>query len=113
VGHREWKWAEQCDEWPAFIAWREALPWDEHVELAAGLEMLVDRGPEYNCPKLGDDLYVVYACSKHVIFWVIVGVLRPRSRHLAPLAWGKNPRTLTEEVKVQALRKLQKLRGAI
>jgi hypothetical protein len=114
VRRRRWKWAEQSDEWPAFEAWLEALPWAEHVELAAGLEMLLDHGPEYDCPKLGDDLYVVYACSKQTIFWLIVGILERRQRRLVPLAWGKNPSsTLTEDVKVQALRKLQKCRNAI
>ena len=111
---RRWKWVEQYEEWPAFVAWLEALAWNEHVELAAGLAMLLDHGPQYDCPRLEDDLYAVYACSGSKIFWIIVGVPLPRRRLLAPLVWGRNPSTkITEDVMVQARQKLRNCRNAI
>lgn len=110
---RHWKWVEECPEWPAFAAWRDGLAWASRVELVAGLEMLLDHGPEDNTYKLGDDLYAVYTCCKRTIFWVVVGVAQPSEKRLLPLAWGTNPsKNLTEDVTTDATARLQNWREA-
>lgn len=86
--HRRWKWIEDSDGWTAFVTWQDALPRAHRVELAAGLEMLLDYGPEHDTYQVGDELYVVYACSKRTVLWLLVGVARPGERWLLPLAWG-------------------------
>jgi hypothetical protein len=93
VWRRRWKWVEDCKEWSEFAAWRSAQGWGERVELEAGLDMLLDEGPVGNCPKVGDDLYVVYACCQGRLFWLIVGVAQPPARGLLPLAWGASQPT--------------------
>jgi hypothetical protein len=113
VWRRHWKWVEECPEWSAFVAWRDGLAWADRVEVAAGLEMLLDQGPEGNTPRLGDDLYVVYACCKGTIFWIVVGVARPNEKRLLPLAWGTNPsKNFTPDITTDATARLQQWRRA-
>lgn len=87
---KSWKWVEDSEQWAAFLAWRQTRSWADRVELEAALETLLDRGPEDGFPKLGLDLYAIFACRRRTIFWVVVGVARPGKRLLLPLAWGVN-----------------------
>jgi hypothetical protein len=88
VWGKRWTWIRDCPDWEAFEAWRAARG---SAELEAGLGMLLDYGPEYDCPRIGEDIYVVYACYRRTVFWLIVGVGRPGIRQLLPLKWGVNP----------------------
>lgn len=111
---RRWRWIEDCDDWVAFTAWRDTRPKADQVELAAGLEVLLDDGPERDTYQVGADLYVVYACCRRTVLWLLVGVARPGERWLLPLAWGTRPseRRISHAAK-EAAEKLQKWRGAV
>jgi hypothetical protein len=113
VWRRRWKWVEDSAEWRAFAGWRDARAPAERVELEAGLEMLLDYGPEHDSPQVGDDLYAVYACCKRTIFWLVVGVARPGEKRLLPLAWGTDPsKNLTSGIKTEAAKMLREWRSA-
>lgn len=110
---RRWRWVEECPEWPQFVAWQESLSDADYVELTAGLKMLLRRGPQYNCPELSDDLYVMYAGRRNATFWIAVGDATPGQRRLLPLAWGTNPaKNLTAAVKADVAEKLLMWRKA-
>jgi hypothetical protein len=110
---RRWRWVEECPEWPEFVSWQEGLPWADGVQLSGGLEMLLRSGPQDNCPKLGDDLYAMYAGRMGTTFWIAVGDAMPGRRWLLPLAWGTNPsKNLTASVIAEALERLLKWREA-
>jgi hypothetical protein len=115
VARRRWRWLEDCDDWTAFAAWRDARPWAARVEFVAGLEVLLDHGPEHDSYKVGEDLYVVYACSKGKILWLLVGVAAPGERRLLPLAWGTgSPSKITiSRTAIEAAEKLRKWRGTV
>jgi hypothetical protein len=111
--HRRWKWIDDSDDWVAFVAWRNAQAPAARVELEAGLDMLLDYGPEHDCYKIDNDLYVVYACCKHTVFWLLVGVAQPGRRSLLPLVWGIRPtQSVIDAAATEAARKLQKWRGS-
>jgi hypothetical protein len=90
VRHARWKWIDGSREWESFEAWRAGLPAADQAELEAGLRMLLRYGPE-GCSKVGDDLYVVYACRLRKVYWIIAGIAQPCERRLLVLAWGTRP----------------------
>ena len=108
---RRWRWVEDCDDWPAFVAWRDGRTHADRVELVAGLDLLLDEGPEADTYRVGEDLYVVYACCKRTVVWLLVGVAGPGDRRLLPLAWGARPskKEILRAAK-QAAEKLRKWR---
>ncbi len=85
---RRWKWVKDSGRSRAFTTWREALPEPQQVELEAGLAVLLDYGPEHDTYQIDKDLYVVYACCKRTVLWLIVGDASPGTRQLLPLVWG-------------------------
>lgn len=102
---RRWKWVEDSDRSRAFARWREALAEPQRVELEAGLAVLLDYGPEHDTYEIDKDLYVVYACCKRTVLWLIVGDASPGSRQLLPLVWGlqsPSAKRLAEAVKTAA-----------
>ena len=108
----KWKWIEDCDEWSAFVAWIDTQAPAARVELEAGLGMLLDYGPEHDCYKIDDDAYVVYACCKRTVFWLVVGVAEPGKKRLLPLAWGTRPTQATIDTAAgEAGKKLKKWRS--
>lgn len=88
---RRWRWIKDCDGWAAFATWCDDRPRAERVELEAGLAVLLALGPEHDTYSVGEDLYVIYACCKRTVLWLIVGVAAPGERYLVPLAWGSQP----------------------
>lgn len=111
---RRWKWIEDADDWDAFATWRAAQTPSARVELEAGLSMLLDYGPEHDCYKVGDSLYVVYACCQRKVFWLVVGVATPGQRRLVALAWGTKPtQSVIETGVAEAAKKLQEWRSSV
>jgi hypothetical protein len=88
VWRRRWKWVEDSERSRAFASWRGALPEAQRVELEAGLAVLLDYGPEHDTYRINKDLYVVYACCRLTVLWLLVGDASPGTRQLLPLDWG-------------------------
>ena len=110
---KRWKWVEDSNDWAAFESWRQGQTPDARVELEAGLDMLLDYGPEHDCFKIDDDLYVVYACCKRTVFWLVVGVAQPGKRLLLPLVWGTDPTSsVISAANANATKKLQEWRSS-
>jgi hypothetical protein len=90
VFEKRWEWIEDCEDWPAFGAWRESFNEPDRVELEAGLRTLLRRGPEYGFAKLAEDIFAVSCCRRRTVFTVVVGVAQSNGRLLLPLAWVVN-----------------------
>jgi hypothetical protein len=114
VWQRRWKWVQDCDEWPAFVAWCDTRPWAHRVQLQAALGTLLDSGPMHDSYQVGEDLYAEYAPCNRTVLWIIVGVAQPGKRLLLPLVWGTSPTgERIAAATAEATAKLQKWRGRI